>query len=158
MNVTKQVKMIQSFQTRYTRLQKDIQDRIKKITKPVEQYIKRRLKEEFEDANFYFLSSFQCGCLTDKWSPQVFIYRVNDLSYSPDGYWYEDTSEGYLIDGFRKHSPPVPTRRFLAFLKKLSDEIGVKITLVRQRPYALYEREQQQRPSMSSDMAECLMS
>jgi hypothetical protein len=137
MNVSKQIARIERLQNKYVEIQRDIHDRIKAIDKPVEKYIKKRLKDQFPDAEeFHVLTSFQCGSLTNKWQPQAFLYHVNGLTYSSEGYWYSDT-----IDGFAKHSPPVPTRRLLVFLKALSDEIGVKITLVRRKPYWLYEKQ-----------------
>jgi len=149
MNVSKQVKVIQAFQSRYAKLQKDIQERIRKITKPVEVYLRKRFKEEFPGADFHFLPSFQCGCLTNKWQPQVFLYRVSGLSYSPDGYWYDE-----MADKFEKHSPPVPTRRLLAFLKMLTEEVGIKVTLVRHKPYWLNEEKESHTQKSTQEHAE----
>lgn len=135
MNVSKKVDTIKRLQGRYVALQKGIQERIAKITKPVEQHIRERLVEEFPDVDCYFLSGFRCGCLSDKWQPQVFVYRVNELSYAPEGYWYKERENSEYFELPGKEQPPVPTRRFLAFLKTLSDEMGIKITMVRQKPY-----------------------
>ena len=130
MNVSKQVSVIQKMQDKYINLQKSIKQRISRITKPVEQYIESRLEEAFPEADFHFLTSFQCGSLTDEWTPHVYVYTVDDLTYSPDGYWYEDD---YYLKKAEIHEPPVSVRKLFILLKALTEEVGVKITLVRKK-------------------------
>lgn len=128
MNVTKTVAGIRKLQERYVATQDEIKERIKSLDKEVNRIVGERLAAEFPDADFYYLTSFHCSSLTDKWRPQVFLYRVNNLHYT-GSYW----CQGFAADD--RVPPPVPTRRLLGFLKDLSEEVGVKVTLVRQKPY-----------------------
>ena len=127
MNVSKQVAEIRKWQDQLVSVQDKIKNGVKKLDKTVEKYTRDRFKEEFPKTEFDFLTCFHWGCQTNEWKPQVFLYRVNDLTYS-GSFWYND----FAADN--RQSPPVPTRKLLAFLKTLGDEIGVKVTLVRKKP------------------------
>ncbi len=127
MNVSKQVIEIRKWQSLLVNAQSKIKAGVKKLDKNVEKYVKDRFKEEFPSTEFDFLTCFHCGSQTNNWKPQVFLYRVNDLTYS-GSFWYND----FAADNHQ--SPPVPTRKLLVFLKALSNEIGIKVTLVRKKP------------------------
>lgn len=128
MNFTKRVAAIKKLQEQYVAIQNKIKTGVGTLDKEVSKYAKERLKEEFPGVNnFHLLTSFHCGSQTNQWKPQVFLYDVNEYSYS-GSYWYDN------FHAKNKVEPPVPTRRLLAVLKDISAETGIKVTLVRQKP------------------------
>lgn len=127
MNISKQIIEIRKWQNLLVNAQNQIKTGVKKLDKNVEKYVREKLKEEFPKTEFDFLTSFHCASQTDQWRPQVFLYRVNDLTYS-GSFWYKEFSAE------NRQSPPVPTRKLLAFLKTLGQELGVKVALVRKKP------------------------
>lgn len=134
MNVSKQVTEIRKWQDQLVGVQNKIRAGVKRLDNAVETYVRERFREAFPKTEFDFLTSFHCGSQTDAWKPQVFLYRVNDLTYS-GSFWYKD----FAADN--RQTPPVPTRKLLAFLKTLTEEIGVKVTLVRKKPLWDAEKE-----------------
>lgn len=128
MDFTKQVAGVKKLQEQYAAIQTKIKGRVKKLDKEVEALVKERLRGEFPGVHkFHVLTSFHCGSLTNQWRPQVFLYDVNEYSYS-GSYWYDNMHVENRVE------PPVPTRRPLAVLKEIGQEIGVKVVLVRQKP------------------------
>lgn len=139
MKFTNQVAKIKSHQDKLVVIEKDIKTGCKRLEKDIKKLVATRLKENFPNTKFIdeldWLVGVDGGCMTNRWTPEVYFYSVSGFQLSKKGFWFEDT-----IEKFEKVKPPINTREFLAFLKDLSVELGVKCRMIRHEPYWATER------------------
>ncbi len=146
MNFKTQVEKIKSTQEELIKNKKIIEKECKQLEKSLEKFILNKLKKSFPDVEWKendWLVGVFTGCMTDRWEPGVWFYSVGGKEVNKKNIWYDDIAD-YSIEDYPnlvKVKAPIPTKKFLDFLKQLSEEIGIKCKLSRRR-YELHTAHQ----------------
>ncbi len=108
-----------------------IEKSVRNLRNNVEKHVEQRLNEKFPGIKFEFYALVDVGYLTTDWKPEVYFNQVNDCELSGKGVWHNWYDQ--------RVKPPVPTKKFLEFLKELSQELGMKCKMGRREPLKLKE-------------------
>ncbi len=127
MNYIQHINEIKLLQENLAAIQKNISSRIKNLKKIFDEFIQKKLSEEFSGWKFSWSNTLEFGSMFNTWKPSIYFNSVNNCQLSKKGHWWK-YGEG-------KVKPPILTKRFLDFLKKLSEDIGVRCYMRRQEPF-----------------------
>jgi hypothetical protein len=106
----------------------EIEKRVKYLTQQVEKHVNKRLKERYPGIHFNWCGDMAGGCMTNKWTPEVFFFSVNDCEWDGKDWYKFVFVGGDSFDTWEKVESPISTREFKKFLKELSSELGMPVT------------------------------
>lgn len=134
MEIKKQIKDIVDIQEKYEETKKDILSKCKKLEKTLSKEILQRLRDAFPGVSFKpedLLICTESGCLTNRWSAEVYLESIDSYLFSDDGFWYEQD-----FGSFTKVDAPAAMTKLRKCLKSISEDFGIKFKLLRNKPYS----------------------